>query len=417
MKIKKLVFSIIIFGATYGAKAQKILDENLQVNGSIKVSAPGGYWITGKNGTGGITSSSKLTNRTYHPLIRQETASGHTVNLGGLGDHFGFFGYDKNRTENGFDHTMIMDLNTGNIGIGTTKPEAKLDINGSIKVSAPGGYWITGKNGTGGITSSTKLTNSTYHSLIRQETVSGHTINLGGLGDYFGFFGYDKDRTENGFDHTMVMDLNSGNIGIGTHKPKTNLEIYKYEGTSQIRLHTNQYAGLAKLEIAGGSAFKDTNPDNYSGWSIYHSYVQTNKDLYFRHGESGNPHVVFADNGNVAIYGKLESKEVKVSTTPTADFVFDENYTLPSLKFIENHIKSKKHLPEIASAEEMKKNGVNIGNFQIQLLQKIEELTLYTIKQEKEIKSLQKQNSKIDKQEKDIEQLKALVKQLLKNKN
>ena len=79
----------------------------------------------------------------------------------------------------------------------------------------------------------------------------------------------------------------------------------------------------------------------------------------------------------------------------------------------------------------MEKNGVNVGNFQIQLLQKIEELTLYTIAQEKEIKELQKakseitiQNSKIEKQQKEIQELKRqnseirnLVQKLLKDKN
>ena len=65
----------------------------------------------------------------------------------------------------------------------------------------------------------------------------------------------------------------------------------------------------------------------------------------------------------------------------------------------------------------MEKNGVNIGDFQIQLLQKIEELTLYTIEQGKKIKSLEGQNSKIEKQQKDIEELKALVQKLLKDKN
>ncbi|WP_051335971.1 hypothetical protein [Aquimarina latercula] len=393
--MKNILLSITILAIISGVKAQdETVNGNLKVTGNIQVTAPGGSWITGKTGTGGIISNTQLTSNAYHPLVRQKTASGHFINLGGLGDYFGFFGYDKDRTVNGYDHSMIMNLNTGNIGIGKN-PNAKLDVNGNIHVTTPGSSWITGKTGTGGITSSTQLTSNAYHSLIRQKTASGHFINIGGLGDYFGFFGYDKDRTSNGFDHSMVMDLNSGNVGIGTHNPKTNLEIYQYDGTSQLRVHTNQHAGVAKLEIAGGSALKDTNPDNYSGWSIYHSYINTNKDLYFRHGESGNPNVVFADNGNVAIYGKLESKEIKVSLTPTADFVFEDNYSLPTLEFIENYIKKKKHLPEIASAKEMEKNGVNIGDFQIQLLQKIEELTLYTIAQEKKIKEIESFNKKL----------------------
>ncbi|MVW84341.1 hypothetical protein FCL51_17625, partial [Elizabethkingia anophelis] len=56
---------------------------------------------------------------------------------------------------------------------------------------------------------------------------------------------------------------------------------------------------------------------------------------------------------------------------------------------VEKHIKEKKHLPEIASAAEMQKEGVNIGDFQIKLLQKIEELTLYSIEQNKRILQLE----------------------------
>jgi len=87
----------------------------------------------------------------------------------------------------------------------------------------------------------------------------------------------------------------------------------------------------------------------------------------------------------------LKPREVKVTTSPTADFVFEDNYSLPALEDIEKHIKEKKHLPEIASAKEMEKEGVNIGEFQIKLLQKIEELTLYIINQSKEINVLKQE--------------------------
>ena len=135
-------------------------------------------------------------------------------------------------------------------------------------------------------------------------------------------------------------------------------------------------------------------------------------------------------NGNAALKGKFEAKEIKVTTTPTADFVFEEDYHLPTLAFIEKHIKEKKHLPAIPSAKEMKKNGLNVGDFQIQLLQKIEELTLYTLQQEKklekqneklesqhkEIESLKKQKAENKQQQKEIDELKALVQQLIKVK-
>jgi len=80
--------------------------------------------------------------------------------------------------------------------------------------------------------------------------------------------------------------------------------------------------------------------------------------------------------------------------------------TLPTLEDVEKHIKKKKHLPEIASAKEMEKEGVNVGEFQIKLLQKIEELTLYTIEQNKQNKQ---QEEKIKHLEQENQQIKSLL--------
>ncbi|MET3035365.1 hypothetical protein ABXT08_04640 [Chryseobacterium sp. NRRL B-14859] len=107
-------------------------------------------------------------------------------------------------------------------------------------------------------------------------------------------------------------------------------------------------------------------------------------------------------NGNALLNGKFEAKEIKVTSSPTADFVFDENYNLPKLEDIEKHIKERKHLPEIASAKVMEKEGVNVGEFQIKLLQKIEELTLYSIEQNKQIKQLQEENKTLKSQSEEI---------------
>ncbi|WP_018676725.1 collagen-like protein [Riemerella columbina] len=112
----------------------------------------------------------------------------------------------------------------GNVGIGTDTPTAKLDVDGNMKVKTDAGSWLTGKTGTSGITGSGQ-TSSSYHPFLRQKTSSGHVVNIGGLGDVFGFYGYDKGRTQNGYDYTMVMNLANGNIGIGTDKPSEKLEV------------------------------------------------------------------------------------------------------------------------------------------------------------------------------------------------
>lgn len=98
----------------------------------------------------------------------------------------------------------------------------------------------------------------------------------------------------------------------------------------------------------------------------------------------------FTPNGNAAFQGKVEAKNFVVSNTPTADFVFASDYNLKPIQDVEKFISEKNHLPEIPSAKEMSENGVEIGNFQIKLLQKIEELTLYLISQNKEIENLKK---------------------------
>jgi len=95
----------------------------------------------------------------------------------------------------------------------------------------------------------------------------------------------------------------------------------------------------------------------------------------------------------LAVNGKIRAKEVKVETG-WADYVFKEDYDLPTLAEVERHIKEKGHLPNIPSANEVAKNGIQLGEMNKLLLEKIEELTLYTIQQQKEIEKLK---TKIDK--------------------
>lgn len=119
-----------------------------------------------------------------------------------------------------------------------------------------------------------------------------------------------------------------------------------------------------------------------------------------------------SSTGNALLQGKLEAKEIKVTLTPTADFVFEENYNLPNLEEVAKHIKEKKHLPEIASARVMEKEGVNVGEFQIKLLQKIEELTLYAIKQERQLKDQQEKIQKLEGENSELKNVVSEIKEL-----
>ena len=101
----------------------------------------------------------------------------------------------------------------------------------------------------------------------------------------------------------------------------------------------------------------------------------------------------------VAIGGGILTEKVRVATNGTtfwADFVFDKNYRLRPLSEVENYIKSNNHLPEIPSTAEVNKNGIDLAETQALLLQKVEELTLYVIEQNKKIEKLEKKVKRLN---------------------
>tara|TARA_R110000868_G_scaffold193351_1_gene438213 strand:+ start:6682 stop:8229 length:1548 start_codon:yes stop_codon:yes gene_type:complete len=108
----------------------------------------------------------------------------------------------------------------------------------------------------------------------------------------------------------------------------------------------------------------------------------------------------------LAVAGSVVAEEVNVKLQVNwPDFVFEGNYNLPSLKEVEDHIKQKGYLLNMPSAAEVESKGIEIGKMNAKLLQKIEELTLYTIAQEKKIESLEQENKRIDSLAKKISEL------------
>ncbi len=87
--------------------------------------------------------------------------------------------------------------------------------------------------------------------------------------------------------------------------------------------------------------------------------------------------------------GDIKTRKVKVTLDGWADYVFDPGYTLPPLADVESYIKENGHLPGIPSEEEVMEEGVYLGETDVMLLKKIEELTLYVIELEKKLKALE----------------------------
>jgi len=91
----------------------------------------------------------------------------------------------------------------------------------------------------------------------------------------------------------------------------------------------------------------------------------------------------------LAVGGSMVAESIKVKLkTAWPDYVFAPAYKLPSLQEVEDHIKQHQHLPGMPSAKEVAAEGIDLGEMNRKLLQKVEELTLYIIELRKEVNAL-----------------------------
>lgn len=138
------------------------------------------------------------------------------------------------------------------------------------------------------------------------------------------------------------------------------------------------------------------------------------KSLYLNHYSLGNTYLnpqggqvgigtTSMGTHKLAVEGTIGAREIKVEAGTWSDFVFENDYKLRTLEEVENYITVNKHLPEIPSEAEVTENGINLGEMNAKLLQKIEELTLYLIEQNKEN---QEQRKLIEELKKEVSALK-----------
>ena len=190
---------------------------------------------------------------------------------------------------------------------------------------------------------------------------------------------------------TNILPAN-GNVGIGNTYPTALLHI----GSGTGNLHIAQPGILIKNGAGDRSLMEIHSPGGENRFIL-----QSLKYGFYLAGLDEKPLLIQTSGGKVnigtensdpnallTVKGGIAATEIKVATTTGADFVFSENYQLPSLKEIETFISNNKHLPAVPSAENMIKNGIELGQMNILLLQKIEELTLHLIKKEKEMEEL-----------------------------
>ncbi|MDW7691161.1 hypothetical protein R9C00_19585 [Flammeovirgaceae bacterium SG7u.111] len=227
----------------------------------------------------------------------------------------------------------------------------------------------------------------------------------------------------------MIMDAD-GSLGISVSSPSAALHVASYKvdagGTKLAAVLGNDWNSWTAFGSPNGGRIRgsgegylvlESNPNGIDRRVLINS--KSSGDVLIAHG-GGNVIVGSLDGVDISklnsgfnlfVRKGIMAEKVKVALkSGWSDFVFEENYALPSLSKVESYIQENHHLQDIPSAKEVEENGINLGEMDAKLLQKIEELMLYTIEQEKAIKL---QQSKIQKQDREISELKNLVNQLI----
>ncbi len=336
------------------------------------------------------------------------------------------------RVNNNGDRLVVN--NAGNIGIGTLAPAVKLDV----QTTGLASVMQIKKPYTGSGTTNFNLVeiNNAYnfgygtglYATGGQIGVKGYVPNgsVTGYGLYGEAFGA-SGSSYGVYGKSSTAGVAVGVYGSATSSGSTAYGIYGY--ASGVTSWAGYFSGRGyftgnvgigttvpdvKLHVNGGT---DASPTS-GGYIVSGSVTASNiamDDNEIMARNNGATSTLYLNNsgGNVAmcngggsvtigtttpatgyilsVDGKAIATEVRVELTGNwPDYVFDEDYQLPSLETLETSLKKDKHLPGIPSAEAVKKDGIMLGEMQTKMMEKIEELTLYIISLQKQIDELKK---------------------------
>lgn len=273
----------------------------------------------------------------------------------------------------------LYNANTGNVGVGMTNPEYKLDVQGTIN--------------------SRNHIFATNDILAAGNVVAGQNVILDGANAW--------NIHSNDAITTLVFAPRKPD---GTWDWDKATEVMA-DGSMMIKNHLTTLGGVmtngtmevgGNLEMRGGdNAWVWHSPDGNGDKNLYLAPLVNNawdwsNQIVFRNDGSA----LFSGLGigtsnlgtnKLAVNGTIQAKEVIVTLNGWSDHVFQPGYRLRPLSELAAYLKLNRHLPNVPSEKEIIENGVPLAQVQSKLLEKIEELTLYVIQQDAQIKRLQRE--------------------------
>ncbi|MCB9264078.1 MAG: hypothetical protein H6558_03535 [Lewinellaceae bacterium] len=232
----------------------------------------------------------------------------------------------------------------------------------------------------------------------------------GDANTFFGFPASDQFKVRTGgYDRLKIV---GGKVGIGNFSSSPTTTLHVGSGTDATLIENN--SGYVLIGNASGTnlviddneimARNMNNIPEYSPLGLQaeggeiriHNQLSVDQKFIIQHnGQVGIGEENLGDY-KLSVNGKVKCREVRVTNDGWSDFVFDEDYQLPSLEEVKAFIEENNHLPDVPSAQEVMENGTNLGEIDAILLQKIEELTLYVIDLKKENETLKERIGQLE---------------------
>ena len=203
------------------------------------------------------------------------------------------------------------------------------------------------------------------------------------------------------------------NLGIGITSPSVPFQVTNYSTRNKKKLsavlgnaadHWTLFGGLTGGQISGSNTGSLTLEGNSAGTGDKNIYLNptTNSNIIMNQG-GGKVGIGVVPTVELDVKGVIRAHEVKVCLNQGCDFVFEPDYKLMSLSDLDQFVTKNKHLPEVEPAAVMESEGIDVSEMNALLLQKIEELTLYMIAQNKETMELRNKTELLEEKIRQLE--------------